>query len=141
MVYGSHLWCSGSDWHRNSNTTRSLQLFKEIKQRLLPRVLKMIYSLDYLFQRSSSLENKSCLWVIQFVEYSTVPRDEFDHEAWNNSHEDRVVLFVDFIRPLSFPVSLFNRVLIKLIAWSPFVRENLKKYLRWEQGFRKIIER
>lgn len=66
--------------------------------------------------------------------------DTFQHEAWNNSSEDRVVLFVDFIRPMRFPASFINKIMIKLIAYSPFVIGNKRRYLAWEKGFRKIFE-
>lgn len=56
--------------------------------------------------------------------------DTHDHEAWNNSEELRVVLFVDFIRDLPFPLNVLNRGMIWLIGASPFVRNmvtNLNK--------------
>src|SRR5258708_3918403 len=40
---------------------------------------------------------------------SVVFDDSFQHEAWNESSEMRVVLFVDFLRPLHAPVALLNR--------------------------------
>jgi beta-hydroxylase len=49
--------------------------------------------------------------------------DTFDHEAWNHSAGQRVVLFVDFERPLRFPVNLMNKTIIALIRRSRFVRE------------------
>lgn len=38
--------------------------------------------------------------------------DSHEHEVWNDSDGYRVVLFVNFIRPTVFPLSLFNRLLI-----------------------------
>lgn len=61
---------------------------------------------------------------------SLVFDDTFPHEAWNHTDEIRVVLFVDFVRPMRFPVSLFNRLLIQLIAWSPFVQNGRKNILK-----------
>jgi beta-hydroxylase len=49
--------------------------------------------------------------------------DSYPHEAWNDSDEVRVVLFVDFIRPLPFPVSTYNKSMFKLISHLPFVQE------------------
>jgi ornithine lipid ester-linked acyl 2-hydroxylase len=34
--------------------------------------------------------------------------DAYEHEAWNRTPHTRVVLFVDFRKPLRFPASLFN---------------------------------
>lgn len=47
--------------------------------------------------------------------------DSHPHEAWNRSSSERVVLFVDFERPLPFPLSVLNRVMIARIARTPFV--------------------
>jgi ornithine lipid ester-linked acyl 2-hydroxylase len=40
--------------------------------------------------------------------------DSHIHEAWNKSQEIRVVLFVDFERPLKFPLSKINETFLKL---------------------------
>ena len=53
--------------------------------------------------------------------------DTFTHEAINNSTMSRVILFIDFIRPLPFPVNKINKLIVKLIAQSPFVQETVKK--------------
>ena len=39
---------------------------------------------------------------------SLVFDDTFEHEAWNDTDETRVVLFVDVIRPLRQPMKAFN---------------------------------
>jgi beta-hydroxylase len=43
------------------------------------------------------------------------------HEAWNDATSYRVVLFVDIVRPLWFPLSLLNRAVIWRISRTPFV--------------------
>jgi aspartyl/asparaginyl beta-hydroxylase (cupin superfamily) len=53
--------------------------------------------------------------------------DTHEHEAWNRSQEDRVVLFVDFIRPLPFPLSVLNRGMIRLIASSPLIQNLMRR--------------
>ncbi len=53
--------------------------------------------------------------------------DTYIHEAWNNSDEKRVVLFVDFKRDYAFPINLMNDAMIALIRVSPFVSNVLKK--------------
>jgi len=40
--------------------------------------------------------------------------DSNEHEVWNDTDAYRVVLFVDFLRPTVFPLSLINR----LIVWA-----------------------
>lgn len=57
---------------------------------------------------------------------SLVFDDSYLHEAWNDSEEMRVVLFVDFVRPLPFPLSLANRMIIWLMSQSPFIQNVLK---------------
>lgn len=47
--------------------------------------------------------------------------DTIDHEAWNKSNERRVVLFIDFVRPLPQPLAAINRWVIWLMGRSPFI--------------------
>lgn len=54
---------------------------------------------------------------------SMVFDDSFLHEAWNDSDEIRVVLFVDFERVLPFPLSVINKVVIYLLRKSPFIQK------------------
>ncbi|MDQ6942778.1 MAG: aspartyl/asparaginyl beta-hydroxylase domain-containing protein [Candidatus Eremiobacteraeota bacterium] len=61
--------------------------------------------------------------------------DSYEHEAWNNSDHLRVVLFVDFARPLKFPANAVNTLLLKLAALSAFVREGRKNQRQWEREF------
>jgi ornithine lipid ester-linked acyl 2-hydroxylase len=53
--------------------------------------------------------------------------DSYNHEAWNDSDRDRVILFVDFVRPLPFPLSLLNRLTIRRISKLPFVTDAVKR--------------
>jgi beta-hydroxylase len=46
-----------------------------------------------------------------------------------------VVLFVDFEKPLRFPASVLNRLLLGLAVFTPFVREGGDNLRRWEQRF------
>ncbi len=61
--------------------------------------------------------------------------DSFEHAAWNRSGEIRVVLFVDFVRPLRFPANLINALFLRLAQRSPFVRDGHENELRWERSF------
>ena len=38
--------------------------------------------------------------------------DSNEHEVWNDNDSYRVVLFVDFVRPTIFPLSMVNRLII-----------------------------
>ena len=61
--------------------------------------------------------------------------DAYDHEAWNDTDQVRVVLFLDFLKPLRFPASLLNRLLIKAATVSPFVRDCKARQRAWEEAF------
>ena len=62
--------------------------------------------------------------------------DTFNHEVWNDTDETRVVLFVDVLRPLPFPESLINRMIIRAIGYSPFVLDAKRNNQAWEKGYR-----
>ena len=57
--------------------------------------------------------------------------DVFEHEAWNDSDEIRVVLFVDFERPLPPFWAFVNRLLIGIVERSPLVRDGIRNYEEW----------
>jgi beta-hydroxylase len=61
--------------------------------------------------------------------------DAFEHEAWNHSDHVRVVLFVDFAKPLSFPASLVNWILLNIAVFTPFIREGYEAQKKWEKLF------
>jgi len=61
--------------------------------------------------------------------------DCYPHQVWNDTDGVRVVLFLDIVRPLRFPVNLLNAFILKLIAWSPFIRDAETNYRRWEKEF------
>lgn len=61
--------------------------------------------------------------------------DAYEHEAWNDTDQIRVVLFLDFVKPLRFPANLLNRLLIALAEWSPFVRDCKERQRTWEKAF------
>ena len=52
--------------------------------------------------------------------------DAFDHEAWNETDSTRVVLFVDFAKPLRFPARLMNGFLLNSFLFRPFIREGVE---------------
>jgi beta-hydroxylase len=61
--------------------------------------------------------------------------DAYEHEAWNETTGLRVVLFVDFEKPLRFPASALNGLLLRLAVFTPFVREGGDNLRRWERRF------
>lgn len=61
--------------------------------------------------------------------------DTYEHEVWNDTDGVRVVLFMDVIRPLRFPMNVVNRIVLGAIKWSPFVQDAKRRELAWEQRF------
>ena len=66
---------------------------------------------------------------------SLVFDDTYQHEAWNETDETRVVLFVDVVRPLREPMRTFNAAVIKVIGWSPFIQDAKRRHREWERRF------
>jgi beta-hydroxylase len=66
---------------------------------------------------------------------SLVFDDVWTHEAWNDTDGYRVVLFVDFVRPMRAPASWLNAVVLKAIAYSPFVQDGKARHKEWERRF------
>jgi beta-hydroxylase len=60
--------------------------------------------------------------------------DTFRHEAWNRSAADRVVLFIDFARPLRFPLSWLNAAVLRLIVLSPYGRRAVRRFSQWYEA-------
>ncbi len=61
--------------------------------------------------------------------------DAYEHEAWNRTAHTRVVLFVDFRKPLRFPANLINWLLLHLAMFTPFIREGIDNQKAWEKKF------
>jgi beta-hydroxylase len=61
--------------------------------------------------------------------------DTFNHEVWNDTDGYRVVLFVDFERPLRFPFNWINHWVMNLAPLAPFLREAHDKHRKWEKQF------
>ncbi|MFQ5571936.1 MAG: aspartyl/asparaginyl beta-hydroxylase domain-containing protein [Rhodothermales bacterium] len=59
--------------------------------------------------------------------------DTYDHEVWNDTDGQRVVLFMDVIRPFRQPIAALNKGVIKLVGWSPYVQNARKNLDAWEQ--------
>lgn len=63
--------------------------------------------------------------------------DAYEHEAWNHAEQTRVVLFLDFVKPLRFPANLVNGLLLRLAVFTPYVQEGAENHRAWERGFHK----
>jgi ornithine lipid ester-linked acyl 2-hydroxylase len=61
--------------------------------------------------------------------------DTYEHEVWNDTDDERVVLFLDVVRPLRFPMNVVNWIVITAIARSPFIQDAKRRHLAWEERF------
>ena len=53
--------------------------------------------------------------------------DTHPHEVWNDSASYRAILFADFIRPLPFPISILNRMMIWAFSRKRYVTESIER--------------
>lgn len=61
--------------------------------------------------------------------------DSYNHEVWNDTDGWRVVLFVDFVRPVWFPFNLLNRLILSAAVFTPYIREVQDNQAKWEKEF------
>ena len=61
--------------------------------------------------------------------------DTYDHEVWNDTDGYRVVLFVDFARPMHAPWGWLNERFLGMGVFAPFLREADAKQKTWEKSF------
>ena len=66
---------------------------------------------------------------------SLVFDDTYEHEAWNDTDGERVVLFLDIKRPLRRPLNWVNDGIVRAVARSPFVRAARQQHLAREDAF------
>ncbi len=57
--------------------------------------------------------------------------DTFVHEVWNAGASERVVLFIDFIRPMRFPLSWINASILRLVLHSAYGRRSIRRFEQW----------
>ena len=62
---------------------------------------------------------------------SLVFDDTYDHEVWNDTDGQRVVLFIDVVRPLTGIAAHINTALLWLIAHSPLIADARRRQARW----------
>lgn len=66
---------------------------------------------------------------------SLVFDDTFEHEAWNDTSGERVVLFLDIKRPLRRPMSWVNDGVITAVSHSPFITKARAQHVAREEEF------
>ncbi|KAH8879154.1 hypothetical protein GQ53DRAFT_855247 [Thozetella sp. PMI_491] len=78
------------------------------------------------------VEDRVCYWQEGKI---LIFDDAYEHEAWNYAESTRVVLFIDFVKPLRFPARLVNWFLLHLALFTPFIKEGLDNHRKWEKKF------
>jgi aspartyl/asparaginyl beta-hydroxylase (cupin superfamily) len=63
--------------------------------------------------------------------------DTYEHEVHNDTDEFRAVLFLDIDRPMDRVGTAFNRLLLRLIQASPYVKQPLRNLQRWNREHRR----
>ena len=71
---------------------------------------------------------------------SRVFDDTNEHEVWNDSGEERVVLFLQFHRPFRAPGRQVSELFLKVLARTPYLTVPLKNVRVWDEQLTKIVE-
>lgn len=61
--------------------------------------------------------------------------DSFNHEVWNDTEGWRVVLFIDFARPLRQPWHALNRLFLGVARFLPLLRRADRRHRDWKRAF------
>lgn len=67
--------------------------------------------------------------------------DTYDHEVWNDTDQERVVLLFDFNRPMRWPGRALNATLMFLIKFTAFYLEPKKNVQDFEERFEAATRR
>ena len=67
--------------------------------------------------------------------------DTYEHEVWNDTDEERVILLLDFDRPMRWSGRLLNWVFLRLIRFSAFYKDPLRNTLKYEDRFESATRR
>jgi beta-hydroxylase len=60
--------------------------------------------------------------------------DMFEHEVWNDTGEDRIILLLHIKRPLRFPGSMLRDLFFASLRKSPFVKDGLRNLTQWDKA-------
>jgi len=66
--------------------------------------------------------------------------DTYQHEVWNDTDGERVVLFMDVKRPLPAPLAALNDIIIRVVARSPYIQDAKENFEQWERRLDRVAE-
>lgn len=67
--------------------------------------------------------------------------DTYEHEVWNDTDEERVVLLLDFDRPMKWSGRLMNKIFLRLIKFSAFYKDPLRNARDYQDRFEAATRR
>ncbi|MEM6971765.1 MAG: aspartyl/asparaginyl beta-hydroxylase domain-containing protein [Pseudomonadota bacterium] len=67
--------------------------------------------------------------------------DTYEHEVWNETDEERVILLFDFDRPMRWRGRLLNKILMKALKLTAFYQEPKKNLADFESRFEAATKR
>lgn len=82
------------------------------------------------------VDQQMCTWT---EGKSLIFDDRYYHEAWNDSDEIRVVLFMDVLRPIRFPFNWLNRLTLKIISLTPYVQDGKANQTQWDERLARLF--
>ncbi|HTK35058.1 MAG TPA: aspartyl/asparaginyl beta-hydroxylase domain-containing protein [Caulobacteraceae bacterium] len=62
--------------------------------------------------------------------------DTYEHEVWNDTDEIRIVLLIQFRRPVRQPGRFVRDLFIEAVRRSPFVQEARQNFYSWDRNLR-----
>ena len=66
--------------------------------------------------------------------------DTNPHEVWNDSGEERIVLLLQFLRPLRAPGRQLSQLFLSALRLSPYLRLPLARGKIFDEELRRVIE-
>ncbi len=67
--------------------------------------------------------------------------DTYNHEVWNETDEERVIMLFDFDRPMKWPGRMANKLSIAAMKMTAFYQEPKKNMQSFEDRFEAATQR
>tara|TARA_X000000368_G_C23012438_1_gene704128 strand:- start:941 stop:1657 length:717 start_codon:yes stop_codon:yes gene_type:complete len=86
-------------------------------------------------------EGKGCTLVVNQQEYrweegkAVVFDDTYEHIAVNMTDRNRIVLFLDYMRPLPWPLNWLNHFVVYMARFLPYFKIPIQRHKEWEKKF------
>ncbi len=84
------------------------------------------------------VENEICVWQ---QGKAFVFDDTYDHEVWNDTKDERVILLFDFNRPMKFWGRTINKIFVALMRFTAYYQEPKKNMQTFEERFAAVTRR